>query len=47
MSSEEVWFSHRENIYEVGGGKFNWTDEKKFGTGIIVQSGWQKLPKID
>jgi len=29
LSSEEVWFSHRERIYEVKNGKFNWTDKEK------------------
>ncbi len=26
---QEIWFSHRESIYEVKNGEFRWTDKKK------------------
>jgi len=29
MISKEVWFSHRENIFQIKEGKIEWTDEKK------------------
>lgn len=29
MSSEEVWFSHREKKWDVKNGKFTWTDTKE------------------
>jgi hypothetical protein len=29
MISEEVWFSHRESIFQIKEGKIEWTDEKK------------------
>ena len=29
MISEEVWFSHREKIFQIKEGKIEWTDEKK------------------
>jgi len=32
MNSEEVWFSHREKIYQIKKGKIEWTEEKKIWT---------------
>ena len=29
MYSEEVWFSHREKIYEIKKNRIEWTEEKK------------------
>lgn len=29
MSTEDVWFSHREKIWEVTNGKFSWTEKEK------------------
>lgn len=29
MNSEEVWFSHRENIFQIKEGSIEWTEEKK------------------
>ena len=29
MSSKEVWFSHRENVYRIKGKRIEWTEQKK------------------
>ena len=29
MDSEEVWFSHREKIYQIKKSRIEWTEEKK------------------
>ena len=39
MNSDDVWFSHRERIFQIKDGKVEWTDETKIRN-------WEYVPGV-